>query len=434
MAKMTYEELERELEKYKKNSILFEYIFNAIPEAVVITDLERHIQMVNPACQKLLGYTERELIGRKAELFYKSSQDFIEHGIIRFSPEAEVKLKPYEAEYRKKNGEIFPVETICTVVRDGHDQPMGFLSIAKERTERHKLEKKPQEYHVLLEESIMKRSKELLKIKEKFQKYIDIAAVMLIALNDKGEITLINQEGCKLLKVPEDEALGQNWFDHFIPQRIESQIKGVFHKLMQGGESAFGSYENPIVNGNGEERTIAFKNTVLTDDEGKINGILFSGDDITERRKNEAELASRRLRLEEVNTALDVLLQQSGAAKKKMERDIMANVKNLINPHISKLEGILEDNRAKIFLNILRVNLNQITASFSQDINFKFPSLTPREIQVVDFIRHGLTNKDIADLLHLSPRTIETYRDNIRVKLGIKNKPINLRSYLISHQ
>ncbi|MCK4838061.1 MAG: PAS domain S-box protein, partial [Desulfobulbaceae bacterium] len=268
----------------------------------------------------------------------------------------------------------------------------------------------------------------------KFRKYLDVAAVMLVALNNKGEITLINQEGCNLLKVTEDEALDRNWFDHFIPQRMRDEVKGVFLQLMQGEESSARFYENPIVNGRGEERLISFKNTVLTDDEGNINGILSSGEDISERRENEAELARRRHRLEEVNTALDVLLQQSGEAKQKIEKDIMANITNLINPHISKLEVILEDNRAKIFLNILKANLNKITASFSQDINFKFPSLTPREIQVVDFIRHGLTNKDIAELLHLSTRTIETYRDNIRVKLGIKNKRINLRSYLLSHQ
>ena len=434
MAEKTYEELEKELERYKKNAILFEYILNAIPEAVVFSDLDRHIQMVNPACQKLLGYTEQELVGRKSELFYKNSQDFIQHGITRFNPEAESKLKSYEAEYRKKNGEIFPAETIGTVVRDDNGLPMGFLGIAKDITERKQAEQAHYEYQDLLEKRILKRSKELLNAQAKFRKYLDVAAVMLVALNNKGEITLINQEGCNLLKVTEDEALDRNWFDHFIPQRMRDEVKGVFLQLMQGEESSARFYENPIVNGRGEERLISFKNTVLTDDEGNINGILSSGEDISERRENEAELARRRHRLEEVNTALDVLLQQSGEAKQKIEKDIMANITNLINPHISKLEVILEDNRAKIFLNILKANLNKITASFSQDINFKFPSLTPREIQVVDFIRHGLTNKDIAELLHLSTRTIETYRDNIRVKLGIKNKRINLRSYLLSHQ
>ncbi len=433
MAKKTYAELEKELARHKKNSILFEYIFNAIPEAVILTDLDRKIQMVNPACQELLGYTEQELLGRKTELLFKNSHDYTQQGTILFNPEAEVKSKPFESEYRKKNGEIFPAETIGTVVRDHNGQHMGYLGIARDITERKQAEQERQVYHVLLEKRILKRSKELLSAEAKFRKYIDVAAVMLVALNNKGEITLINQEGCNLLKVPEEEALGKNWFDHFIPSRIVSEVKGVFLKLMQGEESAARFYENPIVNGSGEERIISFKNTILTDEEGHVNGILFSGDDITERRKNEAELARRTHRLEEVNTALDVLLQQSGEARQKMENDIMANITNLINPHINKLEVLLEDNRAKIFLNILKANLKKITTSFSQDINFKFPSLTPREIQVVDYIRHGLTNKDIAELLHLSPRTIETYRDNIRVKLGIKNKRINLRSYLLSH-
>lgn len=434
MAKKTYAELEKELARHKKNSILFEYIFNAIPEAVILTGLDRQIQMVNPACQDLLGYTEEELLGRNTELLFKNSHDYSQQGTILFNPEAEVKSTPYESEYRKKNGETFPAEIIGTVVRDHNGQHLGYLGIARDITERKQAEQARHADHLLLEKRILKRSQDLLKAQEKFRTYIDVAAVMLVALNKNGEITLINQAGCNLLKVTEDEVLGRNWFDHFIPARIVDEVKGVFQQLMQGDKSSASFYENPIVNGRGEELLISFKNTFLTDDEGQINGVLFSGDDITARRKNEAELARRTHRLEEVNIALDVLLQQSAEARKKMENDIMANITNLINPHINKLEVILDDKRAKIFLNILKANLDKITASFSQVINFKFPSLTPRELQVVDFIRHGLTNKDIAELLHLSPRTIETYRDNIRVKLGIKNKRINLRSYLLSHQ
>jgi DNA-binding CsgD family transcriptional regulator len=69
---------------------------------------------------------------------------------------------------------------------------------------------------------------------------------------------------------------------------------------------------------------------------------------------------------------------------------------------------------------------------FAQSLTSVYPGPTPTEIQVANLIKQGKTTKDIVELSNLSPRTIEFHRDNIRTKLRIKNKKINLRSYLLS--
>ena len=58
--------------------------------------------------------------------------------------------------------------------------------------------------------------------------------------------------------------------------------------------------------------------------------------------------------------------------------------------------------------------------------------LTPREIQVAELIKEGKTTKEIAAMFNLSNSTVECFRDNIREKLDIKNKKVNLRSFLLS--
>ncbi|MBI4793053.1 MAG: response regulator [Deltaproteobacteria bacterium] len=151
-------------------------------------------------------------------------------------------------------------------------------------------------HHAELEERVAARTYELKKEKEKARKYFDIAGVMMGALNSAGEIIVMNQKGCQLLNVTEEQAVGKNWFDCYLPRNISREIKNVFNQLMAGETEPVEYYENPVVTSDGKERIIAFHNTLLTDEKG-IKGILFSGLDITERKKAEEEKAKMEAQL-----------------------------------------------------------------------------------------------------------------------------------------
>jgi len=64
----------------------------------------------------------------------------------------------------------------------------------------------------------------------------------------------------------------------------------------------------------------------------------------------------------------------------------------------------------------------------------RYLGLTPAQIQVANLVRQGKRTKDIAELLDLSPKTIEDHRKNLREKLGLRNKKANLRTHLLSIQ
>jgi PAS domain S-box-containing protein len=114
---------------------------------------------------------------------------------------------------------------------------------------------------------------------------------MIVAIDVDQKITLVNKNCCEVLSCGEQEIIGKNWFDTFIPERIRDEVKTVFKKLMAGEIESVKSFENPILTMRGEERLIAWHNTILRDEAGNITGTLSSGEDITERRGTEKRLS-----------------------------------------------------------------------------------------------------------------------------------------------
>ncbi len=145
-----------------------------------------------------------------------------------------------------------------------------------------------------LQAEITKRRRaeeEIRKERDKAQKYLDIAGVMFVAIDVDQKITLVNKKCCEVLSCGEQEVIGKNWFDTFIPERVRDEVKAVFKKLMAGEIESAESFENPVLTRRGEERLIAWHNTILRDEAGNITGTLSSGEDITEHKGTEKRLS-----------------------------------------------------------------------------------------------------------------------------------------------
>ncbi len=147
-------------------------------------------------------------------------------------------------------------------------------------------------------------------------------------------------------------------------------------------------------------------------------------------QQREEELKAKAYELQEVNAALRVLLRQREADKGDLEKKILSNVKSLVMPHIEELGKGRLDSRQMMLLTSLETNLNDIISPFVTRLSSCGLDLTPTEIQVAGLIKEGKRTKQIADFLHVSTSTVLFHRNNLRRKLGIKSKKVNLRSYL----
>ena len=171
------------------------------------------------------------------------------------------------------------------------------------------LERRVRELEKQAEERKTLEEKERLE-KERAQKYLDIAGVAIVALNERGEVTLINKRGCEILGYREEEVLGKRWFDHFLPARNRQDVATVFKQLLAGEIDPVEHYENPVLTKAGEERTIAWYNTLIRDETGKPTGTLSSGEDVTERLKAEAALRRAHEELSRFSKELEAIIEE----------------------------------------------------------------------------------------------------------------------------
>ena len=136
---------------------------------------------------------------------------------------------------------------------------------------------------------------------ETTQKYLDMAGVMLLALDTSERVTFINQKGCEILGYKQEEVVGKTWCDNFLPEHVRKDVKPVFQALLAGEIEPAEYFENSILTKNGGERTIAWHNTILKDDAGNVNRIISSGDDITDIKLAEGMLWQRAAQLSLLN-------------------------------------------------------------------------------------------------------------------------------------
>ena len=149
--------------------------------------------------------------------------------------------------------------------------------------------------------------------RDRAQRYLDVAAVILIAVDRDGRIALINRRGCEVLGRSEEELVGQDWFETCLPPRIRDDVRAGFDDLVDGVGELYETSEGVVLRADGEERTVSWHNTVLRDAQGRISGMLSSGEDISERQRAEEETRRREARFRAIfESSYDAIFLMEG--------------------------------------------------------------------------------------------------------------------------
>ena len=137
---------------------------------------------------------------------------------------------------------------------------------------------------------VTEEKKAMTRQRDRVKNLLDIAGVMILALDKEGKVTLINRRGCEILGYTGEEIIGSDWIGRFFPEETREKLKKAYPRLIAGEIRDFRHYENPVLTRDGGKRQILWSNTLIKDAEGRITGILSSGEDITERTRAEEAL------------------------------------------------------------------------------------------------------------------------------------------------
>ena len=133
--------------------------------------------------------------------------------------------------------------------------------------------------------------------------------------------------------------------------------------------------------------------------------------------------------LQEANIALRTVLARLEEEKKGIKASVAANIQKVIMPIVFELE-LEVTGRQRSYVTLLRRSLQEIASPFLTHISRDHVQLTPVEIAIGTMIRNGLSTKEIAQLRCISPATVRRHRENVRRKLGLRNRKANLATYL----
>jgi len=408
-------ELEKEAVEHKRAKEELQTILNVVPVIIFQKDRDGKTIRTNQAFDTMIGLSKEEIIGKTTD------ELFPEHGKEMIKDDQEVmelgkpKLDIIE-HYDSLEGTRW-ARTGKAPLKDKKGNVVGLIGYAADITEQKQIE-----------EALRERE-------EKWRSLVENAPGFIINVNRDGTIQFINRG---VPGISAKEATGQSIYKYIEPEyqnKARKTIKGVFKT---GKPSSY------IVKGIGPNgHHISWYQTqvgAIKHDNQVIAATLITTDitehkrDVQALREREKELKVKTMSLEEVNIALRVLLKRRDKDKIELEEKVLSNVKELVVPFLEKVKKTSSYPKQVAYIDILESNLNDIISPFMRNLSAKYVNLTPTEIRVAHLIKDGKTTKEIAKLMTVSPRTIESYRDNMRKKFGIKDKKVNLRSHLLSTQ
>jgi len=263
-------------------------LFETSRDGIVITDMEGRIEDANRAYLEMTGYGLEELAGQTYQRltpvrWAKADGDMLSGQVLK-----QGYCDEYEKEYTRRDGTALPVTVRVWLVRDEQGKPSRMWRIARDISERRRME-----------ESLRASECQL-------RTMVDKLPVGVWLTDAQGKIVLCNQAGEGIwggVRFSGIEQYGQypGWW-HGTGRRIQPHEWAPVRALSRGE-----TYINEIIDietSDGRRKTVSHSAIPVRDDANQITGIVVINEDITERKRAESRLRESEERHRRITQAL----------------------------------------------------------------------------------------------------------------------------------
>lgn len=301
--------MENKLDHQDIASLQLAAVIQTATDGIIIIDQLGIILKVNNAASELFGYHIDELIGRNINMLMPGKYSEKHDGYLKnYHKTGKKKIIGIgrEVEGKRKNNTVFPCYLSISEVR--LTNTVLYTGIVHDLTEQKQNER------------------ELISAKEKIEMYFDVANTINVVLDRQTKIINLNQKGLSFVGLKHEEVITQYWFNLILPPDETAPLQLALMEMMSGNIPLLDSFETTAINVDGEVKQYAWKNSLLTESNGDVVGLICSGIDISDVRDAEqrilsmnAELEKRvSRRTEELAAAINQLLN----INKKLEFEI----------------------------------------------------------------------------------------------------------------
>ena len=248
-------------------------LLNATVDAVIVIDFNGVIMTFNRAAERLFGYEAAEIVGDRINALmpepYRSAHNGYLQAYLR-TGQARIIGIGREVVAQRKDGTVFPASlAVGEIERSDPRRFVGFI---------HDITTRKAALEALRRE------------RDRAQSYLDLAQVMLVAIDSAGQIVLINRKGCEILGYTEAELIGRDWFESFVPKVQRDARRAALREALDAAAAGPTYAEDAVLTREDVPKLIAWRNMVIRDEFGRAVGQLSSGEDVTEARRSERAL------------------------------------------------------------------------------------------------------------------------------------------------
>jgi len=425
---------------------LYHSIFENAGTAIFMVGVNYNIIKVNAEFEKLTGYAKGEVEGKlrfehvvhpsESERVVNYRIDRLEKGL---SPPAE-----YEVLIQSKTGQLLTVFTRVHVIPGTKHLIVSLQDVTAIKK---------------VQEQILQREKQL-------RAFLDHIPDLAWLKDTESRIVMANRAFEELTGIAVDDVTRKDP-DTLFPKDISAQYRENDKRVMAEVQTL--KFEERIPCRDGSIITAESIKSPYYDADGVIAGTVGTAHDISEwkQRMKELHLQQEKLekivardrdelrhinkylaekqkelaqksreqrrveaRLDETKGALNVLVTHLEEIRQDTERHLLGKIRTMLRPIVEKMQKKSEMSDCLRELQEI-YQLAAVDSVYDEKGHIMVPRfLTPSELQIASMIRNGMTNDEIAAVLHISVDTVKTHRKNMRKKLNIRGTGISLARYL----